>query len=158
MIKIKLDSGEFEKQIRLFSQYLVYSNQDYNYNETYLENFCFEFINLKKYVGIKNPIFRVLTECITKIFPDLKFQLFMDQFWIYSSVDNREHANTNINVKEVCREETSVKMVLSHDNKRYMFFKEYKVIEEGKLLDDIELHIFRELSGWIKDIYNGKEN
>lgn len=53
---VDIKHEEFIEQIRLFSQYLVYSNKDYNYNETYLENFCLEFMNFKKYVGIKNQI------------------------------------------------------------------------------------------------------
>ena len=47
--ELEFDSEVFANQIRLFSQYLTYSNEDYKYNETYLEKFCQEFARFRKY-------------------------------------------------------------------------------------------------------------
>lgn len=157
MVKVNIEPKQFEKQIQLFSQYLVYSNQDYMYNETYLENFCLEFINFKKYVELKNPIFRDVIKCIMSCPWSLDLQLSVDQFWLYSSVDSKISVNTNVNVNIVCSENILIKGTLMHENKRYLFLEEYKVIEYEKLLDKVDVQISNELLQWIEDLYNGNE-
>lgn len=157
MVMVNIEPEQFIEQIQLFSQYLVYSNQDYKYNETYLANFCLEFINFKKYVGIKNQIFGEIIKCITSYSWNLDLQISVDQFWLYSSVDSEISVNTNINVNIVCSENVLIKGTLVRENKRYLFLKEYKVIEHEKLLDKVDEQISNELLQWVEDLYNGKE-
>ena len=157
MAKVNVEPEQFIDQIRLFSQYLVYSNQDYMYNETYLENFCLEFINFKKYVEIKNQIFGEVIKCVMSCSRKLDLQISVDQFWLYSSADSKISVNTNINVNIVCSENILIKGTLVHENKRHLFLKEYKAIEHEKLLDKVDVQINNELLQWIEDLYNGNE-
>lgn len=154
---IDIKHEEFIEQIRLFSQYLVYSNKDYNYNETYLENFCLEFMNFKKYAGIKNQIFEEIVKKIVICSQNVNLQFSVDMFWFYSSKVNEKPVNANINVSKVCRENTLIKLKLIYGDKRLLFLKEYKVIEQEKILDKIVEQIGDELLQWIEGIYSEKE-
>lgn len=157
MVEVNLEPEQFIEQIRLFSQYLVYSNKDYKYNETYLENFCLEFINFKKYVGIKNQIFQEVIKCIKSYSWNLDLQLSVDQFWVYPFVNREVPVNTNINANIVCSENILIKGMLVHENTMHLFLKEYKIIEHEKILAKVDVQICNELLQWVEDLYNGKE-
>ncbi len=153
---VDIKHEEFIEQIRLFSQYLVYSNKDYNYNETYLENFCLEFMNFKKYVGIKNQVFGQIMKNLITCSQNVNLKLSIDMFWLYSSEVNEMSINKDINISKVCRENTLIKAKLMYGDKRFLFLKEYKVIEHEKILDKIIEQICNELLQWIEGI-NEKE-
>ena len=155
--KVKLEPEKFIEQVRLFSQYLVHSNQDYNYNETYLENFCLEFINFKKDVEIKNQIFGEIIKSIIGCPSNLDLQFSVDQFWFYSSSNSEMSVGENINVNKICGDKTLIKGTLTYENKRYLFMKEYLVITQEKLLDKVVNQICTEILQWLERISNEKE-
>ncbi len=155
MSDLKLDSGQFEEQIRLFSQYMVYSNPDFAYNESYLESFGRKFLRFKKYMDLKNQIVTELSKTLLGRYTEnLQLQIWIDQFWIYSHEKSELYANRMIAPELVCREKMLIKGSLQHENKTCLFLKEYKVIDGGKLLEKIDETVRDDFINWIEDMYN----
>lgn len=150
---MKFDPEIFKTQIRLFSQYLTYSNENYKYNETYLERFCQEFIRFKKYVELKNEVFVELCKNIVHFACDLDVILIIDQFWVFSTAKEEITTRKNINIDKVCSNQIQIKANLQFAEKDYLFFQEYKVIEK-----ECAEQIYTDFAAWMGEITNDRGN
>lgn len=160
MVDIEIEPELFGKQIKLFSRYLVCQNPDYKYNETYLDRFCSDFLNFKRYVKIKHYIFlKVIGLLICNIDLDQTkdLQLLMDDFWIYSLQYKKNiFANMNSINNMVCRDIVQIKGIMIYEKKRYVFLKEYSVLKNESILTNEVDVICKELIQWTKEKYNAK--
>lgn len=156
--EMKIDSEIFKTQIRLFSQYLTYSNENYKYNETYLEDFCQEFIRFKKYVELKNDVFVELCKKILCSGSNLDVVLIIDEFWMLSTIDGKITARKDINQHKVCNNQIQIKANLQFSEKDYLFFREYDVIKKEMLLRGCIDQICIDFMGWIEEITNDRGN
>lgn len=154
--EMEFDPEVFKTQIRLFSQYLTYSNENYKYNETYLENFCQEFIKFKKYVQLKNEVFVEMCKKILCLASDLKLVLIIDQFWVFSTTNGEITTRKNINEHKVSSNKIQIKVNLQFAEKDYLFFREYEVIQKEMLLRDCVDKICIDFTDWIGEITNDK--
>lgn len=158
LLQIQFDSEIFAKQIGAFSQYLVYSNSGYYYNETYLKKFCSEFITFQKFVQIKNEIFMAVMKSILNLTNDLNLHFSVDQFWNYFSKDNIVNLSKEIDTKQICKVQVLIKCSLIYKNKQYLFLKDYdKNIKDEKLRKAVSDTASKELMEWIEEICNEKE-
>ena len=154
--KLDLNYEKFKKQIQLFSQYLSYSNKDYLYNETYLSNFCMDFINYIKYIKKKSPIFAKIVNKIVDYSEIMDIQLSMDQYWIYHSQKGSLKVNKNIDLNEVCKDKVLIRVMILYNNDRHLFIKEYKLKKQKDFLDKVVTEIWNEILQWIEGINNDK--
>lgn len=155
--KLDFEPQVFKDQIRLFSQYLTYSNEDYKYNETYLESFCHEFVIFKKYVELKNQLFGEVCKNILCSMNNLELILIIDQFWLFST--NGEITTKQVvNERMVCNNITQIKAKIQFVQKEYLFFREYEVIQRETLLKECVEQICTDVTNWIEVITNEDEN
>lgn len=150
--ELELDSEVFTNQIRLFSQYLTYSNEDYKYHETYLEKFCQEFARFRKYVQLKNQVFVELCKKIVSGASNLELVLIIDQFWIYATGIGEISNSKNIRERLVCNNKIQIKANLQFAEKEFLFLQEYEVIQDEKLLSDRVDQICNDFIDWIGEI------
>lgn len=156
--KMEFDPEIFKTQIRLFSQYLTYSNEDYKYNETYLEGFCQEFIRFKKYVELKNEVFGELCKRILSFESELELVLVIDQFWMFSTTNGEITTRKVINEHKVCNNWIQIKANLQFAEKDHLFFQEYEVIQKEILQRDCVKQICDDFTYWAGEIVNDKGN
>ncbi len=154
--EMEFDPEVFQTQIRLFSQYLAYSNENYKYNETYLASFCQEFIRFKKYVQLKNEVFVELCKKILCFASDLELVLIIDQFWVFSTSNGEITTRKSINERKVCSNNIQIKGNIQFAEKAYLFFREYEVIRNEMLLRDSVNQICIDFTDWIGEITNDK--
>lgn len=160
LLNIQLDSEVFVSQIKLFSKYLVYTNSEYYYNETYLPNFCSEFIEFQNFVKHKYSIFEGIKNRIYTLSKKLNLRYVMDQFLEYSFKDDDLKINPPIDhLVQICTNKVTIKGILDYEDSEHLFLRTYSVDIENK---DIQQEVIKkasdELVEWIEDIYNGKIN
>lgn len=161
MVNLEIDRELFINQMKLFSKYLVCLNPDYKYNETYLDKFCLDFLEFKKYVDLKHQIFIELIRLLVcnidlDITKDL--QVTMDDFWTYSlQYEQSVYACMNSISNIVCRDKAQIKGIMIYEKRRYIFIKEYQVLNNQSLLTSTVDLISNELITWTKEKYNAKE-
>lgn len=156
--KMEFDPEVFKNQIRLFSQYLAYSNENYKYNETYLDSFCREFLRFKKYVKLKNKVFGKLCQYILGSASNLDLVLIIDQFWVISTTNGEITTKKAINERKVCSNQIQIKAKLQFAQKDYLFFREYKVIQRERLLKKCVEQICIDFMDWTEGITNESGN
>ena len=157
LLSTQLNLEVFADQISLFSRYLVYTNPGYYYNETYLPNFCSEFIKFQNFVKNKNSIFEGIKHKIHPLVKDLNLRYLMDQFLEYSFKDDDLKINTPIDVIQICTNKVTIKCLLDYEDKEYLFLRTYSVDIEKKDIQEEDIKkVSDELMKWIEDICNGK--
>lgn len=157
LLSTQLDSEVFVDQINLFSRYLVYTNPGYYYNETYLPNFCSEFIKFQNFVKNKNSIFEGIKNKIHPLSKDLNLRYVMDQFLEYSFKDDDLKINPPIDLIQICTNKVTIKGLLDYEDREHLFLRTYSVDIENKVLQqEVIKKVSDELMKWIEDICNGK--
>lgn len=136
VINLKLENDKFHNLIRLFSHYLSVSNKNYKYNETYLENFCDEFIDFKEYIALKNAAFTSLVKVIPKCSTNIILQV--DEFWEYNNFKSEILVSEKINKEFICDDFVNIKILVIKDDKQYPFYKKVRILK-SKLVLKLEL-------------------
>ena len=148
----KFNQELFFKQMKLFSQFVTYTNPDYMYNETYLLRFCQQYAKFQSYICKKYDIYWNLKKEIYKYrydkWENIDLVLILDQTCINSAEEY--HIAEKIRVDLVCSDKIQVKVIVSCDSKEYLFFKSY----EMKKIQEICLKDIRE---WMEDMLDGEE-
>lgn len=151
MVKIEVQEN-FTEIIKLFSKYLTYMNENYMYNETYLESFCCEFLEFKKYVELKNQVAVRMYQTFLGRVNDLQLEIFIDQCWHCSEMNFG--VAKKIDRNKVCRDKIEIRGKLEIDQKEYIFIKEYSVIKNGTLIQEEINKMVQELKKWVEENRN----
>lgn len=120
--------------IKVFSKYLNMTNNDYRYNQTYLEQFIDDFLVFKRKVLYKADIF----ECIFASIPDVESQieLQMDKsfyaikYGLFPSKKSKQSSEiglmTTINQSMIISTKIEIWCKLTKDTEILLFHKQYK--------------------------------
>lgn len=154
----KIEEEQFKQEIRLFSQYLVYSNEDYKYNETYLESFCVKFLRFKHFCELKNKVYSMLVEFAKIYIGNIDLEISVDKFLKLYTKSKMEEIAGEMDESKICRNEVEINCKLHIENKSYQFLREYVVVENNNFIPQIVEKIFKEISCWIWALTEEEKN
>ncbi|RHQ22300.1 hypothetical protein DWZ08_13445 [Clostridiaceae bacterium AF29-16BH] len=153
---IKVIKGDTQdavsEQIRLFSQFLAYSNPDYAYNETYLPKYYCKYQKFCEYATKKRAMFTDINnkwDQYIDTWENVTYELCLDQTW--------ERTCSDIVIADpirfdlICSNQIQVKMLLAEKNGEHMFLKTYKISDEQE-------KILQDMKDWMEKILDEKRD
>lgn len=115
-----VDVDNIKKVIELFSRYLVCSNNDYYYNETYLPRFVEGFCEFNKYYGMKSALFLKICQRVEEIDNNIVIELDDFIFW-----KKKIYLGNKLNKNTFCRHEAEIKLISRKENQVLAKTKKY---------------------------------
>lgn len=132
----ELDEEILVQNIELFSKFLSYSNPNYKYNSTYLEQYICGFINLKNMLGKKNKLYQKIVFNLNRM--NEPFEIIIDRSY-FASYDLGKEASCYIGL-DICKITTitvDVRVEFLVNNGECVFRKEYDNCENEELVQNI---------------------
>lgn len=137
MLKEEIDNVQFKQYIKMFSRFLGYTNLEYKYNGTYLEQYISDFMQVYKKLKSKNEKYEEIFIALL----DLKksFELLIDQSFCVSHLLNLKLKSgyISINKAKITSSGIEIKVKMELENKEYVFCKAYENFCENKLSEKI---------------------
>lgn len=136
MLQEEIDNVEFERYIDMFSRFLGYTNPDYKYNGTYLEQYISDFMQVYQMLRNKNEKYHEIFMALIGLGHSFEFladQSFFASFLLKPEI-KREYIS--INKAKIISTKLEIKVKIESENKEYIFCKEYD-FEKSKLSEMI---------------------
>lgn len=145
LLETEINENEITLYVELFSKYLGYTNSDYKYNVTYLNQYTNEFIKSCADLKYKNAIYNsIYAMLICKI--GRPFELLIDNSYYacYGGLEYWRENRTNYigyDTNKIKNDKFEIKFEIEHENKSYVFYKKYGGENINFLADDITLFL-----------------
>ncbi|PWL52534.1 MAG: hypothetical protein DBY38_10385 [Clostridium cadaveris] len=144
LLNSNIEEDKMELYIDLFSKFLSYSNPDYKYNGTYLNQYISNF--KKVYYALKNK-----NIIYNKIFMELtglgkEFELVIDDVYkgVYSLINVRDSEYIGYNQNKIIDDSVEIKLKIKNGEEEYLFCRSYWNLENhilDKVLKDVEIYL-----------------
>lgn len=137
ILKEDINNEEFERHIDMFSRFLGYTNPDYKYNGTYLDQYISDFVQVHQMLKNKNEKYHDIFKVLIGL--GLKIELLVDQSFFASFLSKQEikWEYVGINKSKIISPRIEIKVKIESENKEYIFYKEYVDFQENKLSEKI---------------------
>lgn len=123
MIDESLQEEAFVSYIEHFSKYLSYTNPDYQYNGTYLNQYVQKYISLSKMLKAKNSVYQAIAEEFKKVSDS--FDLYIDTVFhcVYDKSGSiQEEEYLRIDSSRITDSSLTIRAESEHP---FVFVKEY---------------------------------
>lgn len=123
MIEESLQEEAFVGYIEHFSKYLSYTNPDYQYNGTYLNQYTQEYIRLSEMLKAKNSVYLTISQELKKVSDS--FELYIDTVFhsVYDKSDGKQEEEY-LRI-DSCRITASSLIIRIESEHPFVFVKKY---------------------------------
>ena len=146
LINIDINKEEFVQYMTLFSKYLSYTNPDYKYNGTYLNQYTDEFIKSCEELKYKNDIYNQIFLMLVKSIK-IPFELTIDNsYYVYfDKIENFEKNKIvykRYDTKKINNDKFEVKLKIDYKNDCFVFCKKFDHENINEIVNEV-IHFLR---------------
>ncbi|MEE1126543.1 MAG: hypothetical protein U0L18_11545 [Acutalibacteraceae bacterium] len=129
---------DFKTLIELFSKFIAFTNPDYKYNGTYLQEYVNDFYDVIEKLKKKNDIYSAISSEI-KFINRIDYELYIDNSYQYtitkeydSSKRRLEEGYYAFDSEKIKSDNIEITLYLKSSNeKKYLFSRKYNLSEEN---------------------------
>lgn len=142
---------EFRQHIETFSRFLSYTNPDYKYNGTYLNQYIDDYFKMSQMLKIKDEKYRKIVMSLIKL--GYKFEVLIDhvffaRYMLGTCIDCRY---IGIDKERVMSKKIELKFIFNPGEKELCFCKQYSGIDDENLAEHIRMDIKKYLKTKIEE-------
>lgn len=148
LISTDIAYSDFKTLIELFSKFIAFTNPDYKYNGTYLQEYVNDFCDVIEKLKKKNDIYSAISSEIKLIDIVCDYELYIDNTYQYTITNNYDLSRLRsekgyyaFDSEKIKSDNIEITLYLKMGNgKKYLFSRKYNLSEENyieKIKDDV---------------------